>query len=313
MKKAINQWCFPAEWTWEQVLGLCENAGFEGIELCVDYQPFFEAMRAAPQSGLIAEIAKSVGSTFVMSKSLTFDSPEGELHRVADLGNAHGVAVSSLLTIAQFHYSLIAEDDRTRQTGIDLVRRLLDIAVTVGAPNLLIVPGVVTSRIGYEDAYHRLDEAIGILKPEAEARKVGLGIENVWGKFLYSPLEMRDFVDRFHSRYVGVHFDVGNVIQYGYPDQWIRVLGERLLNIHLKDYLESVNNIRGFTHLFQGDVSWDDVMRALDDVGYGGYLIAEVPPYPYCPEEGIRDISRKIDILLDWKQSIIESRTPDGV
>jgi hexulose-6-phosphate isomerase len=150
----------------------------------------------------------------------------------------------------------------------------------------------------------RLEEAIWILLAEAQARNVGLGIENVWGKILYSPLEMRSFVDRFASRLVGVHFDVGNVMQYGHPDQWIRILGGgRLLTVHLKDYLASVNNIRAFTHLFQGDVPWGRVMAALHDVGYGGYLVAEVPPYPYCPEEGIRDIARKMDILTGgpWK------------
>ena len=301
MKKAINQWCFPAEWTWEKVFGLCEKAGFAAIELCIDYVPFFEAMRSEPQEGLIAEIARSVGSAFVRSKSLTFDSCEADYRRVAALGRDHGVAVSSLLTTAQFHFSLVAGDAQVRQTGIDLVRRLLDFALLVGAPNLLIVPGVVTSRIGYEDACHRLEDAIGILKEDAEQKKVGLGIENVWGKLLYSPLEMRDFIDRFASPFVGVHFDVGTIIQHGYPDQWIRILGRRLLNIHLKDYLESINNIRGFTHLFQGSVPWDRVMHGLRDVGYDGYLIAEVPPYPFCPEEGIWDISRKIDLLLGWK------------
>jgi hexulose-6-phosphate isomerase len=194
----------------------------------------------------------------------------------------------------------VSDDPKLRATGIDLVRRLLDFAALVGAPNLLVVPGVVTSRITYEDAYQRLDEAIGILREEAEKRRVGLGLENVWGKFLYSPLELRDFVDKFASPLVGVHFDVGNVMQYGYPDQWIRILGRRLLNIHLKDYDESINNIRAFTWLFQGSVPWAAVMGALREVGYDGYLIAEVPPYPFAPEEGIRDLGRRIDTLIGW-------------
>ena len=298
MKKAINQWCFPSEWSWERVFGLCEACGFRGIELCIDYLPFFEAMARGPQEGLIADIAKSVGSSFADSKALRFDTPEADVRAVAAMARDHGVAVSSLLTIAQFHYSLVSDDPALRATGIDLVRRLIEMAAIAGAPNLLIVPGVVTSRIGYEEAYRRLEDAIGLLLPEAEKARVGLGIENVWGKFLYSPLEMRAFVDKFASPRVGVHFDVGNVLQFGHPDQWIRILGRRLLNVHLKDYNESINNIRAFTWLFQGDVPWDRVMRALRDVGYDGYLIAEVPPYPYAPEEGIRDTSRRIDILI---------------
>jgi hexulose-6-phosphate isomerase len=172
-------------------------------------------------------------------------------------------------------------------------------AVLVGAPDLLIVPGVLTGSMDYGGAVERLVESLRILAPEAESRNVGLGLENVWGKLLYSPLEFRRIIEDVGSPLVGVHFDVGNVMQYGFPDQWIRVLGEHLRNVHLKDFSESINNIRGFTYLFQGDVPWARVMDALRDVGYSGSLIAEVPPYPYCPQEGIRDISRKIDILLE--------------
>jgi L-ribulose-5-phosphate 3-epimerase len=298
VKKAFNQWCFPSDWSWQQVFMLCKETGTQGIELCIDYPPFFEAMAREPQEGLIAEIARSVGSSFQRSKALRFDSPEREVRDVARMASDHGVAVSSLLTIAQFHYSLVSDDPGLRATGIDLVRRLLDLAVLTGAPNLLIVPGVVTSRVGYEDAMRRLEEALGILAAEAAQRRVGLGLENVWGKLLYSPLEMRDLIDRIASPWVGVHFDVGNIVQHGYPDQWIRILGKRLRNVHLKDYVESINNIRAFTWLFQGSVAWDSVMRALRDSGYDGYLIAEVPPYPFCAEQGIRDTARRMDILL---------------
>ncbi len=232
------------------------------------------------------------------SKALGFDSPELDLRTLARLAANHGVTFSTLLTIAQFHYSLISDDPVLRATGIDLVKRLIEIAVIVGAPNLLVVPGVVSSRINYYDAYSRLEDAIGLLAEEARKAQVGLGLENVWGKFLYSPLEMRDFVDRFASPFVGVHFDVGNIMQHGFPDQWIKILGQRILNIHIKDYNESINNIQAFTCLFQGNVPWGSVMRSLREIRYEGYLIAEVPPYQFCPEEGIWDLSRKIDILI---------------
>jgi len=300
LKKSINQWCFPNDWTWERVFGLCKKADFQGVEICIDYAPFFDALGKEKQEGLIAEIAKSVGSTLGKSKSLSFDSSTSELKKVKGIASDNGLEISSLLTIAQFYYTLMHPDDRIWKTGIDLVKKLIDLAVIMEAPNLLVVPGVVTSTVSYDFGFKRLEEAIWELKEDAEKKKVGLGIENIWGKILYSPLEMRDFVDRFKSPYIGVHFDVGNVIQYGYPDQWIRILGkERILNIHLKDYSETINNIRGFTHLFLGSVPWERVMNALKDIGYTGYLIAEVPPYPFCPEEGIWDISRKMDILIN--------------
>jgi hexulose-6-phosphate isomerase len=284
------------------MFGLCKKAGFQGVELCIDYIPFFEAIGKEKHEGLIAEIAKSVGSTLDKSKSLTFDSSNSDFKRVKGIASDNGLEISSLLTIAQFYYTLMHPDDKIWKTGIDLVKKLIDFAVIMDAPNLLVVPGVVTSTVSYDFGLKRLEEAIWILKEDAEGKKVGLGIENIWGKILYSPLEMRDFIDKFESRYIGVHFDVGNVIQYGYPDQWIRILGrERILNIHLKDYSETINNIRGFTHLFLGSVPWEKVMSSITDIGYTGYLITEVPPYPFCPEEGIWDISRKMDILINKK------------
>ncbi len=299
MKKAINQWCFPADWSWERMFSLMEELRFDAVELAVDYVPFFREMSKAPQEGLIAEIAKSVGSSFAEGKSLTFESPPGRVREIKKQAADHGLAVSTLLTISQFYYTLTSPDDAVWNQGVDLVSRLIDIAVELEAPNLLVVPGVVTSHVDYETAYNRLVDALWRLKDKAENSGVGLGIENIWGKILYSPLEMRALVDTFSSPSVGVHFDVGNVIQYGHPDQWIRILGGRILSVHLKDYDEGINNIRAFTHLFQGSVPWDRVMRALRDIGYDGYLIAEVPPYPFCPEEGIRDISRKMDILME--------------
>jgi hexulose-6-phosphate isomerase len=298
MKKALNQWCLPRDWSWERSFDLAAESGFDAIELSIDYPPFFEAIRSSANEGLIADIARSVGSTFEASKAICIDSPDEEILAVAALARTHGLAISSVLTIAQFHYSLIDPDPTVRSTGIDLVRRLIDIAALVAAPNILVIPGVVTSRIPYDTAYERLVDAIGRLREHAEARRVGLGIEDIWGKFLYSPLEMRSLIASFDSPAVGVHLDVGNVMQYGYPDQWIRILGTHLLTVHLKDFLSEIGNIRGFTHLFQGDVPWAEVMSALRDVGYRGYLVAEVPPYRFAPEEGIRDIGRKLDLLL---------------
>lgn len=302
MKKSINQWCFPTEWSWESVFDLTRRAGFQGVELCVDYPPFFEVMASERHEGLIAEIAKTVGSTFGMSKALTYDSPESRFKEVKKIASDNGLAFSSLLTFAQFYYTLMHPDDKIWNTGIDLVMKLMDFAVITEAPHLLVVPGVVDSKVSYDFGHKRLEEAFWKLKERAEEKKIGLGLENIWGKIFYSPLEMRDFVDKFDSPYVGVHFDVGNVIQYGYPEQWIRILGKRrLLNVHLKDFSEDINNIRGFTYLFQGSVPWGRVMDALREIDYDGYLIAEVPPYPFCPEEGIWDTSRKMDILFSGR------------
>lgn len=285
MKKALNQWCLPSAWTWDQCFEIAAEAGFDALELSVDHPPFFDAISATTNEGLIGDIARSVGSVFEPSKAITTNTTDDEIAAVAAQAKSYGLTISSVLTIAQFHYSLIDPDPEIRAEGIGLVRRLLDIAAIVGAPNILVIPGVVTSQIPYEVALDRLRMSIDQLKGHAELRQVGMGIEDVWGKFLYSPLEMRTLVESFDSPSVGVHFDVGNVMQFGYPDQWIRILGPHLLTIHVKDFISEIGNIRGFTHLFQGDVPWRAVMSALRDVDYQGYLVAEVQPYQFAQKK----------------------------
>ncbi len=134
----------------------------------------------------------------------------------------------------------------------------------------------------------------------AERYRVTIGIENVWNKFLLSPLEMRDFVDKIGSRYVGCYFDVGNVLLTGYPEQWIRILGERIKRVHLKDFKISIGNINGFCNLLEGDANWKEVIKALKEIKYDSYLTAEiVPPYRQYPQALIYNISKNMDFILD--------------
>ena len=276
---------------------VAKEAGYQGIELCIDYLPFFDFLNKNQD---IAAIAASVGAPTEKNKSLTFDSTRKEYEELKKIAFDHHLEIASMHTQAQMCWTLMEPDDKKWKIGINLIRRLIDFAVIMECKTLLILPGFVTPRISYDYGLKRLEESLWILKEDAEEKKVRLGIENIWSKILYSPLEMRDFVDKFDSPYIGIHFDVGNVLQYGYPDQWIRILGKkRIFNIHLKDYSELINNMTGYTWLFQGDVPWDRVMDALYNVGYDGFLIAEVPPYPFYPEEGVRDTARKIDILIN--------------
>ena len=100
-----------------------------------------------------------------------------------------------------------------------------------------------------------------------------------WNKFLLSPLEMRDFIDSFNSDFVGSYFDVGNVLLTGYPEQWIRILGKRTKRVHIKDFKKSTGTVEGFVDLLEGDVDFDGVKKALADIGYDGYVTAEMLPY----------------------------------
>ena len=122
--------------------------------------------------------------------------------------------------------------------------------------------------------------------------------ENVWSKFLVSPLDMRSFIDQFHSPWVRAHFDAGNVMQYGYPQDWILTLGARIKRVHLKDYKLSAGGVQGhFVPLLEGDVQWKEVMAELVKAGYRGYCSAELGPDPNDPQL-LQKTSRAVDQIL---------------
>jgi hexulose-6-phosphate isomerase len=173
---------------------------------------------------------------------------------------------------------------------------------------ILVVPGAVDvffnpkiPVVSYDKVYERVYESLKELIPVAEKFKVNIGIENVWNKFLLSPIEMRNFVDSFASDYIGVYFDVGNILAYGYPEHWISILGKRIKKVHLKDFKKSIGNAEGFVNLLYGDVNWKAVMLALKEIKYTDYLIAEVMPPKFYPESIIYETSISMDKILERK------------
>ena len=144
-----------------------------------------------------------------------------------------------------------------------------------GGNTVLVVPAVVNRKVGYRDAYKRSQENIRKLIPDAEASGVKIAIEEVWNKFLLSPVEFARYIDEFESPWVGAYFDVGNVVEFGYPEEWIRELGKRILKVHIKEYAKEK---RFKYRLGEGrEIDWKAVRGALLDCGYDGWITAEVP------------------------------------
>ena len=151
--------------------------------------------------------------------------------------------------------------------------KVLQCAAALNINAILVVPGSVNEKISYDVAYYNALESCKELAPVAEELKVAIGIENVWNKLFLSPLEMRDFLDEIDSPYVGQYFDIGNVVIFGYPEQWINILGSRIKKIHLKDFKREGYQ---WPLLMEGDVNWSLVMKAIRDTGYDDFLISEV-------------------------------------
>jgi L-ribulose-5-phosphate 3-epimerase len=199
-------------------------------------------------------------------------------------------------------WPLNSDSAETREQGVQAIRTAIRIATDAGCGALLLYPGRVSSgptmQCGYELTWQRFTTELKKVIPDAEAAKVLLTPENVWNKFLLSPLEMRAFVDQFHSPWLQTHFDAGNVMQYGYPEDWILTLGSRIRRLHFKDYKLSNRYEQGhFVDLLEGDVNWKAVMAALKKTAYRGFISPEIGYEPNQPDQLMR-ASKSLDTIL---------------
>lgn len=275
MKKGINMWCFPEEFRVDYCMKVAKEAGFDGIELNMEEEN-------KDSSDL----------------RLTLASTEKDILEIKEMSNMYGLETPSISTALCWKSMLCSENSATREEGKTVVKKMIDAAVILGADTVLVVPGRVDEQNSYLDCYNRSLQSLKELVPYAESNKVNIGIENVWNKFLMSPIEMRRFIEEIGSPYLKAYFDVGNVLQFSYPEYWIEILDDLIAKVHVKDFKRDTGNITGFTNLLEGDTRWDFVIGALEKANYDGYLTAELSPYKLYPNALIKQTSMAMDFIL---------------
>jgi Sugar phosphate isomerases/epimerases len=277
LKKGINIWSFPAGMSVEDSIVLAKDAGFDGIELSLN------------ETG-----------------SLSLESTTEEVRSIRVFADDIGIELSSLASGLYWDYPPTSENEQVSSKAFDIAKKQLESAAALGVDTILIVPGAVgvdfipnAPVVPYDRAYDNALAFFTKLAKEAEAVKVSVGIENVWNKFLLSPLEMRGFIDAVGSEYVGSYFDVGNVVYSGYPEHWISILNKRIKKVHFKDYRRQAGGLHGFVDLLAGDVDYPEVIRALEAIGYNDYVTAEmIPPYTHHTKQIVYNTSAAMDAIL---------------
>jgi hexulose-6-phosphate isomerase len=280
MKKSISIWSFPFDWPLERKIALAREAGFAGFEI--------DLTDSGP-----------VGMT----------TSAEDLRAVRRVVESAGLQLSGLATGLYWGANAASADAAVRQRAEAILRRQIECAQHLGIDAVLVVPGAVgvdfvpgAEVVPYETVYRRANEFIKAALPAAQKAGVTLCIENVWNKFLLSPIEMRWFLDELRHESVGSYFDVGNALLVGYPEDWIATLGKRIRRVHFKDFRCNVATIDGFCDLLSGDVNWPAVMQALRKTGYNGWVAGEmIPPVPFykhCPEVLIHNTSRAMDAIF---------------
>jgi L-ribulose-5-phosphate 3-epimerase len=217
--------------------------------------------------------------------------------------DAAGLEIPSVLMASHWSHPLSDPNPATREVSVNNLKIALRDAKAYGAKSVLLVPAVVKKDVSYSEAWKRSVEEIKKCVPLAEELGVAIALENVWNQFLLSPLESAEYCDSFKSPMVRWHFDVGNVVNTGWPEQWARVLGPRIVTVHVKEYSRKIRDAEGpfagfNVELFHGDSDWPAVMKAFDEINYTGYLITE-QGWPRLPlPEHLAHLSKKLDQIL---------------
>ena len=275
MKKAIGDNMIPRGWGLERGLDLVKRAGFDGIELWLGDMPWFQLE--------------------------TGDGDVRELRRKVE--NA-GLVVSNVSTGLHWASPLSARDPAVRAKAARIVQRQIETAILLGSDAVLVVAGLVTEEVPYNEVYQRCVEALRPLGDVAARAGVRIGCENCNSeqRFLLSPREFFQFLNDVNHPAVGLHLDVGNIHDTGFPEQWIELLGARITRIHVKDVLRHRGRSGDqsvYTNLFLGDNNWPAIRGALTKVGYDGWLVAEMEArYRYAPDQQVYDTARAMDRLI---------------
>ncbi len=229
----------------------------------------------------------------------TTDDPK-EADALLAASKKTGVIIHSVMNRDHWKYPLSSSDADVVGKSIAGLKTSLHNAKLWGAETVLLVPAVVNPQTTYKQAWERSQKQIREILPMAKELGVVIAVEEVWNKFLLSPLEFASYVDDFHSPYLKSYFDVGNVVLYGYPQDWIRTLGSRIAKVHIKDFsfrqnAEIKKRVPEWVNLRDGDIDWKEVYRAFRDIGYHGVATTEL-------EGGdaayLRDVSHRFDLIL---------------
>jgi L-ribulose-5-phosphate 3-epimerase len=250
-------------------------------------------------------LPKSLGirERFQLAKEAGFEAIEcpttpgaAEAEEMLGASKQAGLPIHSVMNQAHWSKPLSSADPGVVEESMEGMRTSLRNAKMWGADTVLLVPAVVNPETGYAQAWERSQRQIRKLIPLAQELKVTIGIEEVWNKFLLSPIEFARYVDELESPWLKAYFDVGNDVFYGYPQDWIRTLGARIAKVHLKDFqLDRPNGRFIWRNLGEGDIDWPAVHQAFADVGYNGFMTTEINGGDAAY---LKDVAARVDRFL---------------
>ncbi|HQH71572.1 MAG TPA: TIM barrel protein [bacterium] len=219
------------------------------------------------------QIAKDAGFDAVEPDTMIDPKEVDAIRKAAD---EVGIHLDAIICSTHWSSPLSSPDPKVVEKCMEGMKVSMKNSKDMGGDMVLLVPGVVSPEVMYKDAYARSLKAVKELAPIAEDMGITIGLENVWNNFLISPIEFKGFLEEVNSPRVKAWFDVGNILRYGFPQDWIRTLGSQIARVDVKDVKITGFMTFDFVNLLKGSVNWKEVMKAFDEIGYQGYFAAEV-------------------------------------
>lgn len=275
MKKSIGDNIFPEGMTFEDGLKLLKRAGYEGIELWLGDRPWFQ-----------------------------MNTTDGELRQLFSKIQDAGLEVSDVANSLDWKENVSSRDPKLRDAAFRHIERQIEAAQMFKCDAILVVAGLVTSEDPYNSVYARTVHSLQDLAQTASKARVKIGVENCCSeqKFLLSPREFYTFLNDVNNPWVGIHLDVGNIHDTGYPEQWIEIHSTRITRMHMKDvhvHRGRCGNQSVYTNIFLGDNNWRAIRNAMTKAGYDGWLIAEMEErYHYAPDQQVYDTAAALNRLI---------------
>ena len=275
MKTSISFFSFDQNVSIREACEQAKKAGYDAVELCLS-----------------------------TAGELNMGTTDAQLRDMRAMIEDMGLEVSSIGAWNLWEHNLASNDHGEGERACDVVKKQVDAAQALGADATLVVPGWVGTNfaeglVRYDQAYANAQERLTKLAQYAQAAAVSLGVENVWNKFLLSPVEMKRFLDEIGSDFVGAYFDVGNIIYIGYPDQWIDILGKHIKRLHFCDARAEQAGLGMFVDLMAGDVDFQAVMDAARRIGYDSWATVEfLPNYKKFPYQSIYNARMSLEKIL---------------
>ena len=247
-------------------------------------------------------IGKEAGFEAVEMQTITEDAAAAE---IKEASAKTGLKIHSVMNSEHWRSPLSSGDPEVVSKSVAGMETSLKNAKLWGADAVLLVPAVVDAKTSYRDAWTRSQRVIRErLLPIARDQKIIIAVEEVWNKFLQSPLEFARYVDEFESPWVKAYLDVGNVVINGFPQDWIRTLGSRIVRLHLKDFRAARRDQPyQWVNIGEGDIDWPEVRRALAETGYSGYATTEINGGDLAY---LKDVSARVDRFIAGERPVPE-------